>query len=170
MQAQVRPDQAKIAYDTQHKACFVVGTTIEAAQLSDPEVIQAYKGQAQAEGGFRFLKDPLFFVSSLFVKKPCRIQGLLMVMTLALLVYSVTQHRLRQQLARQHETVPNQINQPTQRPTLRWVFQRLEGLHRVRITRESEVQDLIEGVGTVPANILRLFGEEVCRLYQIALG
>ena len=168
MQAQVRPDQAKIAYDKQHKACFVVGTNIEAAQLSDPEVIQAYKGQAQAEGGFRFLKDPLFFVSSLFVKKPCRIQGLLMVMTFALLVSSVTQRRLRRQLARQHETVPNQINQPTQRPTLRWVFQLLEGSHRVRITRESKVHDLIEGLGTVQAKILRLFGEEVCQLYQIS--
>jgi hypothetical protein len=39
------------------------------------------------------LKDPLLFVSSLFVKKPSRIEGLLMVMTLALLVYSVTQRR-----------------------------------------------------------------------------
>jgi transposase len=166
--AQVRPDHAQMAYDKQHQACFVVGTTSEAAQLSDPEVIQAYKGQAQAEGGFRCLKDPRFFVSSWFVKKPCRLQGLLMVMTLALLVYSVTQRRLRQQVARQHETVPNQINQPTQRPTVRWVFQRLEGMHRVRITRESKVHDLIEGLGTVPAKILRLFGEEVCHLYQIS--
>ena len=65
--------------------------------VSDAEVIRAYKGQAQAEGGFRFLKDPLFFVSALFVKKPTRIQGLLMVMTLALLVYSVAQRRLRQE-------------------------------------------------------------------------
>jgi transposase len=32
-----------------------------------------------------------------------------MVMTLALLVYSVTQRRLRQQLAEHQETVPNQI-------------------------------------------------------------
>ena len=70
------------------RACFVLGTNIRASQLSDAEVIRAYKGQARVEGGFRFLKDPLFFVSSLFVKKPSRIQGLLMVMTLALLVYS----------------------------------------------------------------------------------
>ena len=97
----------------------MVGTNIEASQLSDADIIQAYKGPAQAEGSFRFFKDPLFFVSSLFVKKPSRIQGLLMVMTLALLVYSVAQRRLRQQLARQNETVPNQINQPTVRPTLR---------------------------------------------------
>src|SRR6266545_4812440 len=87
IQGQVRPDDEQIAYDKQYKACFVVGTNIEASQLSDADIIQAYKGQAQAEGGFRFLKDPLFFVSSLFVKKPSRIQGLLMVMTLALLVY-----------------------------------------------------------------------------------
>ena len=70
-------------------ACYVLGANIGARALSDPEVIAAYKGQARVEGGFRFLKDPRFFVSSLFVKKPGRTEGLLMVMTLALLVYSV---------------------------------------------------------------------------------
>jgi len=133
-------------------------------------VIQAYKAQAHAEGGFRFLKDPVFFVSSLFVKKPSRIQGLLMVMTLALLVYAVTQRRLRQQLADQKETIPNQINQPTQRPTLRWVFQLLEGIHRVRVTAQGQVQNVIEGLNDVQIKILRLFGDEVCRLYQISPG
>lgn len=83
-------------------------------------------------------------------------------------MYAVTPRRLRHHLARPHETVPHQINQPTQRPTWRWVFQRLAGIHRVRITRESTVHDLIAGLGAVPANILRLFGEEVCQLYQIA--
>ena len=113
--------------------------------------------QAQAEGGFRFLKDPPFFVSSLFVKKPCSIQGLLMVMTFALLVYAVTQRRLRRHLARQNETVPNQMNQPTARPTLRWVFQLLEGIHRVRVTVQGKVHDLIEGLNEVQITILRLF-------------
>jgi transposase len=170
MQAQVRPDQERMTYRKQHEACCVVGTNSAPSQLSDPEVIQAYKAQAQAEGGFRFLKDPLFFVSSLFVKKPCRIQGLLMVMTFALLVYAVTQRRLRQQLARQNETVPNQINQPTARPTLRWVFQLLEGIHRVRLTVQGKVYDLIEGLNEVQSKILRLFGDQVCRLYQISPG
>ena len=66
-------------------------------QWSAPEVMHASKAQSRAEGGCRFLKDPLFFVSSLFVQKPCRMQGLLMVMTVALLVYAVTQRRWRQQ-------------------------------------------------------------------------
>jgi len=112
----------------------------------------------------------MFFVSSLFVKKPSRIQGLLMVMTLALRVYSVVQRRLRQQLTRQNEMLPNQINQPTERPTLRWVFQLLEGIHRVRVTVQGQVHDLIEGLNDVQIKILRLFGEAVCRLYQISPG
>jgi transposase len=156
--------------DKQVKACYVLGTNIAAREVSDTEVIAAYKGQAHVEGGFRFLKDPLFFVSSLFVKKPTRIEGLLMVMTLALLVYSVTQRRLRQQLAQHHETVPNQINQPTPSPTLRWVFQLLEGIHRVQVTVQGQVHDLIEGLNDVQVKILRLFGSEVCRLYQISPG
>ena len=65
------------------------------------------------------------------------------------MVYAVTQRRLRQQLALQNETILNQINQPTERPTLRWVFQLLEGIHRVRVTVQSEVHDLIEGLNEV---------------------
>jgi transposase len=170
MQAQVRPDTEAIEQQKQYKACFVLGTNIDASQLHEADVIAAYKGQAQVEGGFRFLKDPLFFVSSLFVKKPSRIQGLLMVMTLALLVYAVAQRRLRQQLVRHKETLPNQIHQPTQRPTLRWAFQLLEGIHRVRVTVQGQVHDLLEGLTEVKIKVLRVFGEDVCRLYQISPG
>ena len=170
IQARVRPDQEAMRYHQQVKACFVLGTNISARELSDAEVIAAYKGQSSVEGGFRFLKDPLFFVSSLLVKKPSRIEGLLMVMTLALLVYSVAQRRLRQQLARHDETVPNQINQPTMAPTLRWVFQLLEGIHCVRVTVQGQVHELIEGLNAVKIKILRLFGERVCCLYQISPG
>jgi transposase len=170
IQAQVRAAQEVIEAHKQQRACFVIGTNIPACRVSDAEVIRAYKAQSGVEGGFRFLKDPLFFVSSLFVKKPSRIQGLLMVMTLALLVYSLTQRRLRQQLATRNATIPNQIRQPTKRPTLRWVFQLLEGIHRVRVTVQGQVHDLIEGLNDVQITILRLFGDEVCQLYQISPG
>lgn len=96
MHAEVRPDAEAIRQSQQHKGCFVLGTNIEAEDLRDEEVIAAYKAQSQVEGGLRFLKDPLFFVSSLFVKTPARMQGLLRVMTFALLVYAVAQRRLRQ--------------------------------------------------------------------------
>jgi transposase len=69
---------------------------MDASQVSDRAVIQAYQSQAHAEGGWRFLKDPLGFVSSLFVKKPSRIHGGLTVLTFAFRVYAVAQRRLRQ--------------------------------------------------------------------------
>jgi transposase len=96
MHAQVRPAQEVLEAHTPQSACLVMGTNIQARQVSDAEVIRAYQAPSGVEGGCRCLKDPWFFVSSLFVKKPSRIQGLLMVMTLALLVYSLTQRRWRQ--------------------------------------------------------------------------
>ena len=94
--AQVVPDAKRIHRAKPLGACSVIGSNMPCDQLSEVEVITGSKAQAQAKGGFRFLKDRRFFVSSLFVKKPSRIQGLLMVLTLALLVYAVTQRRLRQ--------------------------------------------------------------------------
>ena len=103
------------------KSCYVLGTNIDTSALTSEEIIHAYKQQNTSieNMGFRFFKDPLFFVSSLFLKKPSRIMGLLMVMTLTLLVYSIAQRRLRQALETQNETLPNQINQPIKTPTMR---------------------------------------------------
>ena len=53
----------------------MLGPNIDARELSDAAVLTAYKGQSQVAGGFRFLKDPLFFVSSLFVKNPAGLKG-----------------------------------------------------------------------------------------------
>ena len=168
IQARVVQDPDKIKVQQQRKACFVVGSNIPDTQLTDAQIIAGYKGQSAAEGGFRFLKDPVFFVSSLFVKKPSRIQGLLMVMTLALLVYSVAQRRMRKQLEIQEETLPNQIGQPTTRPTLRWIFQLLDGIHRVTLSAQGKIQTMIEGLTDLRRKILRLFGQTVCQIYQIS--
>jgi transposase len=148
----------------------VLGTNIGTRAWCATEVRAADKGQSRVEGGFRLRKAPLLFVSSLVVKKPSRIAGLWMVMTLALLVYSVAQRRLRQPCAQHHETVPNQINQPTPSPTLRWGFQLLEGIHHVRVTGQGQRHDLIEGLNDVQIKSLRLFGKQVCGLYQISPG
>lgn len=48
--------------------------------------LDTYKSQQSVEREFRFLKSPNFLVSSFFLKKPERIEALLMVMTLCLMV------------------------------------------------------------------------------------
>ncbi len=117
IQAQARPDQEALAHRKPCQACCVLGTNIDASELRDTEVIQASTGQSRVDGGLRVRNDPRLFVSSLLVQKPCRMQGLWMGMTLALLVYAVTQRRLRQPWAAPNETVPHHMNQPTTAPT-----------------------------------------------------
>ena len=168
LQVTVEPDPEKQRTQTQRKASFVLGTSIPSDALADEELLPGYKGQGTAERGFRFLKEPVFFTSSLFVKKPCRIQGLLMVMTLALLIYSLAQRRVRQELAQQQETLPNQIGLPTATPTLRWIFQLLEGINVVTVVIQHQVRVIIEGLTDLRKKILQLFGQKVCQIYQIS--
>lgn len=163
-------DQEVLQRLQNYKACFVLGTNIKLESLDNKEVITGYAEQSKVEQGFRFLKDPLFFVSSLFVTKPSRIQGLLMVMTLTLLVYSVAQRRLRQKLSERNETIPDQIRQPTQKPTMRWVFQLMEGIHRVIFLQNGKQYTMIEGLKDIHINILRLLGVNACQMYQVPLG
>lgn len=168
LQVTVGADPEKRRAQQQRKASFVLGTNIDAEEVAEEDLLPNYKGQGTAERGFRFLKEPLFFTASLFVKKPSRIQGLLMVMTLALLVYSIAQRRMRQRLKQQGETLPNQIGQPTPTPTLRWIFQLLEGINIVSVGIQRQRQVIIEGLTDVRKKILQLFGQEVCQIYQIS--
>ena len=125
-------DEAAVAREARRKAAFLVATNVlDPTQLSDYELIRTYKEQHSVERGFSFLKDPLFLASSVFVKKPERIVALSLVMVLCLLIYRLAEHRLREQLVATGQTVPNQLKQPTDRPTMRWIFQCFEGVSLV---------------------------------------
>jgi transposase len=112
------------------KSCVVLATNeLDAKTRGTQEVLAAYKGQSVPERGFRFLKDPQFLASSLYLKKPERIMALLMVMTVCLLVYAALAYRLRQVLREQDATFPDQKGRPTQHPTARGVFHVFVGMH-----------------------------------------
>lgn len=151
------------------RSCYVLGTTINPQELKDEAVIEAYKNQNNTvERGFRFLKDPLMFVSSLFVKKPERIMGLLMIMTLALLVYSFAQRHVRHILDKLKETIPNQAKQKTSKPTLRWIFQLLEGIEIVKIKIGTLVQEVVTGLNPLRIQILGYFNEPTRKIYELS--
>jgi len=79
---------------------FILATNVlDEDILSNDEVLIEYKGQQSSERGFRFLKDPLFFTSSVFLNTPRRLAALAMVMGLCLLVYTLGQRQLRQALS-----------------------------------------------------------------------
>lgn len=112
------------------QSCFILATNaLDEGQLSAQAVLDGYKGQARAEGGFRFLKDPQFLASSLYLKKPERIMALLMVMTVCLLVYAALEYRIRTALKEHEATFPDQKGKRIQNPTARWVFHSFVGIH-----------------------------------------
>jgi hypothetical protein len=75
---------------------------------------------------------------------------------------------MRNRLAEQQETVPNQINQPTQTPTLRWIFQLMGGISRIKITVGNRVKYVFDGITKLKKRILLLFGDGVANIYQIS--
>jgi hypothetical protein len=86
-------NESKLLAYAQSKACFVIASNVmEEAEGSNEELISLYLEQGSVERGFRFLKDPLFLASSVFVKKTERIVALSVIMVLALLVYRLAEH------------------------------------------------------------------------------
>jgi transposase len=101
----------------------MIGKKGKIGDVSNEELLKAYKDQQKVERGFRFLKDPMFMASTFFLKSRKRIMALMMVMTLCLLVYAALEHRIREALDINNETLPNQKGKPVSSPTARWVFQ-----------------------------------------------
>ena len=143
---------------------FILATNVlECETLSAVEVLNEYKQQQSSERGFRFLKDPLFFTSSLFLKSRRRIMALTMVMALCLLVYSLAQRKLRQALSQAETGIPNQLGKLTDKPTMRWVFQCFQSIHLVMIARQKQISNLT----SQRRKILQFLGASCGRYYLL---
>ena len=133
-------------------------------------MLEEYKSQQHVEGGFRFLKDPWFMLDSIFLKLPHRIEALMMVMTLCLLVYNVAQYKLRLVLKEQNEILPNQLEKEVKNPTMRWIFQIMEGIGIVRFydgAGKKLMKEVITNLNDLRKKIIRLQGDVACRMYGL---
>ena len=124
---------------------FILATNIlSEAEVSSSEILTAYKKQQSCERGFRFLKDPLFFTDSLYIKNPERIETMMMLMGLSILVYTIGQREIRNNLEVSKSFVKNQVNKLIQRPTLRWIFQCFQGIHCFKLEGVERISNLSE--------------------------
>lgn len=153
------------------KGRFILATNdLDDKKFPDEKMLSEYKEQQSVERGFRFLKDPWFMVDSIFLKSPHRIEALMMVMALCLIIYNVGQYRLRYALKEKKDTLPNQINKPVQNPTLRWIFQIMEGIsvvHFFEINISTPVKTFIANLNDLRIKIIRLFGNSAQKIYGI---
>jgi Transposase len=84
------------------------------------------------------------------------------IMVLCLLVYRLAEHQLRCQLASTSQTLPIQVNKPTDRPTMRWIFQCFDGINllHIRVGLREHMQVL--GLQPFHQKVLRLLGPASC--------
>lgn len=148
----------------QRKSGFILASNpLKMESLSDQELIDAYKDQQKVERGFRFLKDPMFMASTLFLKSTKRIMALMMVMTLCLLVYAALEYRIREVLKEHEHTFPDQKGGMIPNPTARWVFQFFSGIHLLVI---NQLYELVLNLNEYQLNLLKLLGQNDEQLYS----
>jgi transposase len=167
VELQLSVNWLQVAQEVLRKACWIVATNIlQPADLSDQDLIGTYKEQGGVERGFRFLKDPLFLASSVFVKKPERIMAVSFIMVLCLLVYRLAEFRLRERLTQTQQTIPDQVQKPTARPTMRWVFQCFEGIELLHVQTAASSLVLVLRLQPVHDLILQLLGPLYEKIYH----
>ncbi len=170
IQVQIQRNDEAIQGQLETKGRFILATNDGDKQAyPDQRILADYKAQQTVENGFRFLKNPDFLADTIFLKSPQRIAALMMVMTLCLMVYNLTQFQVRAQLKQCQETLPNQLGKPTSTPTLRWIFQMMEGIAIVRVFdhERSLIHEAVSNLNHLRIKIIQLFGGTACKIYQI---
>jgi transposase len=157
-------NETKINTETQSAGRFILATNVlDSRGISSDEMLREYKAQQSCERGFGFLKDPLFFADSIFLKSPERIQSLAMIMGLCLLVYTLAQRQIRAALKASQSTIKNQLGKPTDHPTLRWIFQCFQSIHLVIFNQETQISNWTQQRNF----ILNLLPEDCLHYYRL---
>jgi transposase len=97
VQYEITRNESKIKCEQQKAGMFVlIATDLET--ISNKQVLVEYKGQISVEVTFKFLKSPMI-VDRLFLKNNSRIEALGYLMLIALMVWSLMERRVRQNIS-----------------------------------------------------------------------
>jgi transposase len=118
---------------------FILATNdFDLERLPDHLVLKEYKEQSKTERSFKFLKDPSFFCSEVYLKKSERVQALMFIMSLCLMIHNVGQFHIRKVLKERNQSFPNQVNKLVQNPSLKWIFQCFRNVGVVKIKKNKK--------------------------------
>lgn len=163
---QIEENHEAVALIERRKGRFILATNeMDETILPDADLLKEYKAQSGAESGFKFIKDDAFELDSVFLKTPSRIDALMMVMTLCLMVYGVSQHDLREGLKKHNATLPNQCRKPTQKPTMKWIYFLFLGVHELTVDFQDVKKQMVINVTPLLKEILKYFGPRAHAIY-----
>ena len=87
-------------------------------------------------------------------------------MCLCLLVYRIAQRQIRKKLKETKEAVPSQTGKPTQKPSLKWIFQLFEGVHLLLRKSASQIHEIVLNLNLSQRHILTVLGPPFEKIYE----
>ena len=135
LKACIEEKSEQVKQKREESGCFVLLTNVpQEGSMAETGggLLQVYKEQYGIEKNFSFLKDPLI-VNDIFLKKPERIEVLGAVLLIALMVWNLIEHTLRQYIKECEVTLPGWDKKQTTRPTAFMMSTKFMGLQVVRV-------------------------------------
>ena len=106
-----------------------------------------------------------FEVDSVFLKKPSRIEALMMVMTLCLMIYAIAQNTLRKAIEQSPEPLEIKYAPKKQSLTMTRVFKLFRSVQCLTISINNEIQVLITNLTPTLKKIIGFFGSNAELMY-----
>ncbi|PWU21467.1 MAG: hypothetical protein C5B49_02610 [Bdellovibrio sp.] len=149
------------------KGKFIVATNIlDTKRLKTSELVEHYLGRnSNIERCFRVLKDSALRLNQIFLKRIDRIEALLTVMTLCLFIHNLGQLELRLGLSKTSKTIPNQVGREVSNPTIKWAFQAMQNVVRVKVDLLYQTFQEFKGIGDIQRKIIGCFGGYARQIY-----
>ena len=130
-------DDVAIRQQRDKEGLFVLVTNIlENEKFTDGEILSEYKGQVSVETCFKVLKDP-YFMDELFYKKPHRIEALAYIMLISLMVLTLLERTVRENLKSESTRIMVSGKRRTFTPTGLSIIEALENIQVVIIRHEG---------------------------------
>lgn len=110
-------DEQSIREEKDRESLFVlIAGNIEDRGMTEKDILKEYKEQSSVETCFRVLKDP-DFIDELYVKTPHRVEALAYVMLMALMVLTLLERNVRENMKDETDRITVSGNRKTHKPT-----------------------------------------------------
>lgn len=147
---------------------FVLGTNIDEKEKKGEEILSEYKSLQGVERGFRFLKNPYFFLDHFFLKKVKRIHAVLCLMACTLLLHGVIENSIRDACEEKEESIPNFAGKAQEKPTAFLCYEYFQGFSSVFCYQSGvKVDSFLERLSEIQKKILYLLGPPYEKMYRL---
>lgn len=137
LEINIHNDDVKIKKNIETNGMFVLITNnLDKEDMTNIQVLKEYKGQSSVETSFNFLKDPSF-MDELFVKYPERLEALAYLMLIALMIMTLLERTVRENLKSEPERIMTAGKVRTYTPTGKALIETLDQIQVIKIFNDQ---------------------------------